>query len=103
MFLERWPQVVGRHKELGITKGFQWANTQDDLLACSFSGIDLPIELIGIKFSRLRFYTIPVGPQANELKWIDEQCLQDGSRIQSKRGNLRRAKADAKQRRMARF
>src|SRR6266568_481968 len=77
MFLERGPQVVGWHKELGVTKGFQRANTQDHLLPCSFSGIDLPIELVSIKFSWLRFYTIPVSSQANELKWVGEQCLQD--------------------------
>ncbi len=34
---------------------------------------------------------------------FNEQCLQDGSRIQSKRGSLRRAKANTEQRRTARF
>ena len=74
MFLERVSQIVGRHKELGIAKIFQRANTQDDLLSCSFSGIDLPIELIGMKFTWRKFYPIPVGPQTNHLKWVGEQC-----------------------------
>jgi len=81
MFWKWATQMVGWHKELGITKGLQGANTQNNMLTCSFGRIDLPIKLINVKYPWFRFNTIPVGPQSYELKRIGEQCLQGRSRI----------------------
>ena len=49
VFWKGMREMVCRHKELGIAKGFQGANTQNNVLSCLFGGIDLSIKLIGIK------------------------------------------------------
>ena len=65
--------MVWGYEKLRIAKGFQRANTQDNLLSGLFGGIDLPIELLRMKPSWFRLYFIPVGSQADQLKWIAEQ------------------------------
>ncbi len=50
-----------------------------------------------MKCSWFRFYPVPVGSQADELKWIGKQRLQGGACVQAKGSRLERAKADPQQ------
>src|SRR5258708_26217343 len=66
VFRKGLPQMVRRHKELRITKRFHRAEAQNDPLPRALRGIDLPIELVSIICSAMRFNPIPVSTQTNQ-------------------------------------
>jgi hypothetical protein len=95
--------MVSRHEEFGVAEGLHGPNADDDLLSGSFSGIDLPVELVRSKSTRLGFHPIPVGAEPDQLKRVGEQGAQRLVRVQAERLDLRGAKADADLRQAARL
>src|SRR5579871_2076432 len=97
MFRQGAWQIVSGYKELRIAKGFNRANTQNNLLSGLLGSSDLPIQFVSLKGSWFRLNPIPVCSQAKKLKWICEQVSQRGARVQAKRSHLGHAKTDAQQ------
>src|SRR6266700_2864423 len=95
--------MVPRNEELGVAKGLQRTDAQHDLLACACGGLDLPVELPRVEFSRSRFDAIPIRAESDHLKLIGQQLFERGARLESEHGNLRRTEADAECSRVAPF
>jgi hypothetical protein len=101
--LPEWSlETMHWYEELGIAEVLDRADRQDDVLAGSLGGFELPVELARIELARATFDPIPVRSEPNQVERVCKEGRKSCFQLQAECLNLPRPKADTEQGRAAR-